>query len=75
MGMWEVIGTGLSLLKVLFGFYITKTKTESDLKQASDEFARAKSGINESAEDREDVLAQKDRLDKLKEGEEDVSKK
>lgn len=62
--MWEVIGTGLYLLRVLFGYYITKTNTKEDLTRASNDFTRVKSGINESANDREDILSQKERLDK-----------
>ena len=61
--MWEVIGSGLSLLRVLFGYFVTKKNTKEDLKQASNAFARAKSGVNESAEDREDILSQKQRLE------------
>ena len=73
--MWTVLSAIIPMVSTLFGYYITGTKTKKDLEAAASAFAIAKGRGNQSADDREDIKAQKERLKEIKKSNETKEKK
>lgn len=59
-------GSLVSLGITLFGYYITGKKTKADLDTAWNNFSIARGKGNQSADDREDIQKQRERLNALK---------